>query len=232
MASLPALLLFARTPRPGGVKTRLAPQLGDAGASALYEAFLEDAGRAYLSPSRGASVLWAEPDASAPVFTRCFPPPWERRAQTAGDLGAKLSDAFATAFSDGAPAAVAVGADHPALTRGAVAEIFEALAEGSRAALVPAEDGGYCAIGLSAGVPLPVVFDAMAWSTDRVLAATVERLASAGVAHRLLAPAYDVDRPEDLERLGRDLSSRDPLAEDFPRATANALRALERRVTP
>ncbi|MGE5414662.1 MAG: TIGR04282 family arsenosugar biosynthesis glycosyltransferase [Syntrophomonadaceae bacterium] len=230
MEPRPALLLFARTPRPGGVKTRLAPRLGGDGASALYEAFIEDAGRTYLSPAKWASVLWAEPDASAPVFERCFPPPWERRAQAAGDLGAKLSAAFAAAFAVGAPVAVAVGADHPALTRAAVEEIFETLGDGARAALVPAEDGGYCAIGLSAGVPLPAVFDSMAWSTDGVLAETVARLSSAGVVHRLLAPAYDVDRPEDLERLGRDLAARDPRAEDFPRATADALRALGQRV--
>lgn len=226
MAVLPALLLFARTPRPGGVKTRLAPRLGEAGAAALYEAFLEDAGRAYLEPACWRSVLWAEPDPSAPVFDRCFPPPWTRRAQAGEDLGRRLARAFEEAFAHGAPRAVAVGADHPALTRAAVAAIFEALASGARAAIVPAEDGGYCAIGLAADVEPSAIFGGVTWSSPRVLEETLERCAHARVDCRILPPGYDVDRPEDLDRLGRDLAARDPEAADFPRATAAAMRAL------
>lgn len=227
MAALPVLLLFARTPRPGGVKTRLAPRLGVAGAAALYEAFLEDAGRAYLEPASWTSVVWAEPDPSAPVFERCFPSPWTRRAQTGEDLGARLTAAFAAAFREGAPRAVAVGADHPALTRAAVGEIFEALASGARAAIVPAEDGGYCAIGLAAGLDPAAIFEGVSWSSPRVLEQTLARCARARVDCRLLAPGYDVDRPEDLDRLGRDLAARDPRADDFPRATAAAMRVLD-----
>jgi glycosyltransferase A (GT-A) superfamily protein (DUF2064 family) len=59
-----------------------------------------------------------------------------------------------------------------------------------------------------------------------VLTVTIRRLADRGVELALLAPSYDVDRPEDLDRLRRDLAGRDPMAPDFPRATALALGKL------
>jgi glycosyltransferase A (GT-A) superfamily protein (DUF2064 family) len=64
------------------------------------------------------------------------------------------------------------------------------------------------------------------WSTDAVLEITRRRLAAEGVRLTLLPPAYDVDRPEDVDRLRRDLARRDPEEPDFPRATARALAEL------
>jgi hypothetical protein len=92
--------------------------------------------------------------------------------------------------------------------------------------VIPATDGGYCAIGLKAGAPLDEIFRDVPWSTGAVLARTLGRLEAAGVRHRVLSPAYDVDRPEDLDVLLRDLDSRDPLSDDYPRATAIAMKAL------
>jgi rSAM/selenodomain-associated transferase 1 len=209
------------------VKTRLEPRLGREGAAALSLAFLEDAGRLYRKPSVWTSVLCAEPEPGLPCFDERFPPPWRRERQSPGDLGEKLAAAFADEFRGGAPAAVAIGSDHPALSPDRLAEAFALLASGIEAVIVPAEDGGYCAIGLAAGAPLREIFLGVPWSTETVLATTLERLDRASVPRRVLAPAYDVDRPEDLDRLRRDLGARDPLAEDFPRATRDALDALE-----
>ena len=65
--------------------------------------------------------------------------------------------------------------------------------------LVPAEDGGYVLVGLRRAAP--VLFDAMPWGTDRVMAETRSRLEFAGLTWRELAPSWDVDRPEDFDRL-------------------------------
>ncbi len=227
MPARPRLLLFARAPRAGEVKTRLAPRLGAEGAAALYRAFLEDAGRVYLRPELWESVLCAEPDPSSPLFDGAFPAPWGRTAQAPGGLGDRLADAFRAAFAADAPAAVAVGSDHPALPVGVLGESFALLACGVDAVLVPAEDGGYCAIGLRAGVPVAEIFRDMPWSTGALFERTLGRLRSAGLRHRVLAAGYDVDRPEDLERLRRELAGRDPSAADYPAATAAALKALE-----
>lgn len=224
---LPSLVLFARVPRIGLVKTRLAPRLTAGGALALYRAFLEDAARAYAGSGEWAPVLVVEPDPEDPEIASLFPSPWRREGQGAGELGERLTAAFSREFDRGAPAVVAVGSDHPSLSRATIASALALVLGGGAAAAVPAEDGGYCAIALSASAPWREAFRDVPWSTDDVLAVTVRRLADRGVELALLAPSYDVDRPEDLDRLRRDLAGRDPMAPDFPRATALALGKLQ-----
>jgi rSAM/selenodomain-associated transferase 1 len=224
----PCLLLFARAPESGRVKTRLEPALGTGGASRLYRAFLEDSARRYGPPSPWSSVLCADPDASSPALRRLFGGGWRLEAQAAGDLGDRLEAAFRSAFARGAPAAAALGSDHPALSRGRLQELFDRLADGDAAVLIPAEDGGYCAIGLAAAAPLEAIFRSMPWSTPAVLGRTLGRLRESGVEPTLLAPSYDVDRPEDLERFREELSLRDSEDADYPRATAAALAAIRR----
>jgi uncharacterized protein len=223
---LPGLLLFARTPERGKVKTRLVPPLSEPEALELYRAFLEDASAIYAAPGRWRSVLLAEPDPDEATLSALFPPPWKRSRQSSGDLGDRLTAAFEAEFSRGVPAAVAVGSDHPALRRRQIEEVFLRLSLGDDAAVIPADDGGYCAIGLSARVRVRDVFEDIPWSSPRVLSATRDRFAARGIRASYLGPAYDVDRPEDLDRLRSDLALRDPSGGDFPRATAKALRGL------
>jgi len=223
-----SLVLFARAPEAGQVKTRLAPVLTEEGAARLYRAFLEDAARAYLAPESWSSILAAEPDPEHPFLSSLFRPPWRREAQAGGDLGARLTAAFESEFSRGAQSVLAVGSDHPALARRRLQKAFEALHDGAGAAVIPAADGGYCAIGLSARAVPAEIFRDIPWSSGEVLASTLRRCAGARVSVAVLEPAYDVDRPEDIERLRRDLALRGPESEDYPRATALALRQLER----
>jgi uncharacterized protein len=218
-----ALLLFARAPVEGKVKTRLVPPLTLSSALQLYRAFLEDSARIYRAPALWESVLEAEPDASHPEFLRLFTPPWRHEAQTPGDLGARLEGAFQRAFARGARAAVAVGSDHPALPRVRIEESFRHLTDGKGATLIPADDGGYCAVGLSAGVPVSDVFREIPWSTKSTLRVTRERMREAGLSVSILPPSYDVDEPEDLAKLRDDLSSRDAAEPDYPTSTAQAL---------
>lgn len=220
---LPALLLFARAPRDGRVKTRLEPALGAEGAAKLYRAFLEDASRAYGPPAPWSPVVYADEDPSGSGLPLLFPPPWRLERQAEGDLGTRLSEAFEKEFRRGAPAAAAVGSDHPALSRARLSEVFDNLSGGSRACLVPAEDGGYCVIGLTRRAPVAEIFRNIPWSSPEVLAVTRARLSGAGCDAAILAPSYDVDRPEDVARLAADLAGRNPSDPDYPAATAAAL---------
>jgi uncharacterized protein len=221
----PTLLLFARAPMPGSVKTRLVSVLGPEGAARLYRAFLEDAARVYDDP-RWSPVLYADPDPNEPALVAIFGPPWRREAQVTGDLGSRLSEAFRAERSRVPPAILAVGSDHPALSRHSLQQLFEAIRSGEDAALIPAHDGGYCAIALSPRAELDAVFDEIPWSSAGTLEKTLERMRRRRMRVGLLAPAYDVDRPEDLERLVNDLAARDPAADDYPRETATVLLAL------
>lgn len=221
---LPGLILFARAPERGKVKTRLVPPLSEPEAVELYRAFLEDAARMYAGGGSWRPVLDAEPDPDDATLAALFPPPWTRRRQAAGNLGDRLTAAFEREFSLGAPAVVAVGSDHPALGRRRIEEAFARLADGDDAVVIPAEDGGYCAIGLASRVRSREVFSGIPWSSAGVLAATRDRLDARGIRTSFLEPGYDVDRPEDLDRLRRDLAGRDPFGRDYPSATARALR--------
>lgn len=206
----------------GAVKTRLAAFLGSDGAAQLYRAFLEDAARLYAG-GRWRPVLYADGDPDDRELADLFGPPWRREAQSSGDLGRRLAEAFRAERARGAKDVVAVGSDHPALARAALAELLEAVARGEDAAVIPAQDGGYCAIALGERVDPEAIFERIPWSSSATLEATLRRIRALALSAAVLDPSYDVDRPEDLALLRDDLARRDPMADDFPRATAAAL---------
>ena len=128
------------------------------------------------------------------------------RLQPEGSLGVRLDMAFARAFGEGADCAVAVGSDHPTLPAGFVERAFEALGAGPLV-LGPSSDGGYYAIGAhrSAWPAARTLFADAPWSTPGLLAWTRDRIESLGLECAELPEWYDVDRPEDLARMLRDL---------------------------
>jgi uncharacterized protein len=225
----PTLILFARAPVAGEVKTRLAAALGPDAAARLYHAFLEDAARVYADP-RWTPVLYADLDPDAPSLRSLFGPPWRREAQAPGDLGRRLAAAFRAEFSGGASSALAVGSDHPALARKSLSGLLAALSARCDASVIPARDGGYCAIALSSHVDPDAAFGGIPWSSPDTFERTLARLRERGLSVAVLDPAYDVDRPEDLALLRDDLAGRDPEGDDFPRATAAALARLAQEV--
>ena len=106
----------------------------------------------------------------------------------------------------GAPAAIVIGCDCPALTPGHLREAAVALVGGADAVLVPAEDGGYVLIGL--GRVEASLFERIRWGESSVLAETRERLAALGWRWRELETLWDLDRPEDLARFRRQIVDR------------------------
>jgi hypothetical protein len=94
---------------------------------------------------------------------------------------------------------VLVGTDCPALTADYLAQAFALLDGGADAVVGPAEDGGYILIGLRRTDKR--LFDGVAWGTASVLDETRARLAALGWSWQELETLWDVDRPEDLERL-------------------------------
>ncbi len=209
------LLVFAKEPRPGRVKTRLIPAIGPEGAARVYRAFVEDL-VPRLSAVPSTRVEWWVEGAAAGLPEGAGPV----RPQPPGDLGSRMEAAFREAFrAGGAPVAV-VGTDCPLLTAPAVAALLDAVEAGADTAVIPAEDGGYA--GLALGAPCPEAFSGIPWSTAGVLTATLERLRGAGRRTRVLPAVFDVDRPEDLERLARALGA----APSRAPATARVLEEL------
>jgi rSAM/selenodomain-associated transferase 1 len=192
------IAVFARAPVAGHAKTRLIPRLGADGAAAFQHALIHQALRTALAANLGPVSLWCAPDCAHPAFNDCV----ERfrvalYPQQGADLGARMFDAFSQLCSRGG--ALVIGTDCPALSVGELRAAADALREDNEAVFVPAEDGGYVLVGLRQAVGS--LFVDIPWGVDRVMDQTRNRLRSAGLRWRELAPSWDVDRPEDFDRL-------------------------------
>lgn len=220
------LLVFGRLPESGRAKTRLSPRLGEEGAAELYGAFLDDA--MGWAPQIASRELWV-PERPGAVETLSARYPDARvRLQPEGSLGARLRAAFDSAFSDGIDYAVAVGSDHPTLPADLVTRGFRAL-RAAHLVLGPTRDGGYYSIGLRrhAWPAAAGLFREAPWSEPGLLAWTRRRATELELCHVELPEWYDVDRPDDLERMERDLESGSATA-----VVWRALREMDRLRTP
>ena len=189
--------VFAKAPRPGAVKTRLAPLLGDEGAARLHERLVHHALETANAAAVGPVELWAAPDTGDAFFAACARRHGVTlRDQGPGDLGERMARAIGSAVAQGGM--VVIGSDCPALHADDLRDAAGALATHD-VVLGPAEDGGYVLVGAARAVP--PIFEGIEWGAATVLARTRERLSSAGVAWHELRTLWDVDRPEDYARL-------------------------------
>jgi len=187
----PPLAVLLKAPRLGMVKTRLAAEVGDRHALRLYRIM---AGRV-LAAVRGAgldAIIWFTPPEALSEMEFWLGDSWDFRPQAPGDLGARLS-AAARVVPHGHPW-MAVCADCPAIT---AAVLLQAWADLERAGVVigPTHEGGYYLIG--GRTPLPDIFTAMPWGTNRVLAETRVRLARISAVWHELPVLRDVHSVED-----------------------------------
>lgn len=198
------LLVFARLPELGQVKTRLARDLGDDRALAVYEAMLRDVLRGIGDPTEELEieVLWApSPAANGDALRRAF---GDRplAMQTGETLGDRLNMAFSERFYFHATEKViAIGVDDPGLGRDHVERAF-ALLDSCEWVVGPAIDGGYYLIGCRAAAFNGAIFTDVTWGTDKVLGTTLGRIREWGSTVALLPERSDIDVVEDLRRFG------------------------------
>ena len=191
-----AVAILAKAPIPGLAKTRLIPHLGAEGAAALQRWLLRRTLSTAHAANLGPVTLWCALETDHPDFVACQAlGPVRLCRQPDVDLGGRMHAAVAESSADGT---LVIGTDCPALTPEVLQEAAAALREHD-AVVIPAEDGGYVLIGLRQ--PVHAVFQHVEWSTDRVMAQTRQQLKAAGLTWRELAPLWDVDRFEDVERL-------------------------------
>jgi rSAM/selenodomain-associated transferase 1 len=193
------LLVFARAPRPGAVKTRLVPVLGESGAAELQRRLIEHTLAVAHGAAIGAVELHGAPDCEDPFLADCARRHGARGiSQIEGDLGARMAAALESALA-AVPYAILLGTDCPALAAAHLQAARDALAAGADAVFVPAEDGGYALVGLRRCDRQ--LFDGIAWGGAQVMAQTRARLSSLGWRWRELETLWDVDRPDDYRRL-------------------------------
>lgn len=194
-----AIAILAKAPIAGLAKTRLMPALGAHGAAMLQEALTARAVETATAAQTGPVTLWATPDATHPSFRElAVKSQIAVKRQPDDDLGARM---LAACEAVDGPALV-IGTDCPSLSPAHLQKAADALRHGSDVVVIPAEDGGYVLIGMRK--PQPQLFGAMPWGTDSVMAETRTRIAGIGLRHRELPALWDVDRPDDLEKLRGD----------------------------
>jgi uncharacterized protein len=203
MQNITHLVIFAKEPRPGHVKTRLSPPLSPVAAAALAAAFVSDLARR-LAPLGHVTVALPPGDAAGRL-AECVGPGVAFADQGPGDLGEKLARVTGDALAGGATVAVAIGADHPHLPLHRLREAIDAARAGD-AGWIPTDDGGFACIAVSRLVP--GLFEGVPWSTPGVAAAVRNNARTHGVSLRDAGTWYDVDTAEDLRRLVADPDSR------------------------
>lgn len=196
----PRMILFAKAPVPGRVKTRLHSVLTPSDAAALHEAMVQDTLTLLTSyfPLATVELHTDVPTSAWPGFKGA------RRLQSAGDLGHRLLTALQGALEAGSPLALILGSDSPGLPPGHIERL---LACPGDLRLGPAADGGYYAI--AARRVHPAMFDGVRWSSPDTLAGTVRAARAAGLSADTGDPWFDIDEPASLARL-RDLTGLGP----------------------
>ena len=190
-ARLTRVLVFAKEPVAGRVKTRLIPALGAEGAAALARTMLDHSVAAAVAAGIGPVELVGDPH-PAGWATPANGVIWS--AQQGHDLGDRMGEAVARALAHGERVLV-TGTDCPAFDAAKIAEAAATL-DDHDAAVIPALDGGYAAIGLRRFDPS--LFEGVRWSGPHTLADTLARLATLGWSVWLGAPLADIDEPADL----------------------------------
>ena len=206
-----ALAVTAKAPRPGHVKTRLCGILSASDAAQLYRCFLKDT-LALAEAVPGVEVFVSyTPQGSEGYFEGIISSNLRMIAQRGAGLGDKLIHAFEDLFGEGFESAALMNADSPTLPRRYIARGFEALQmPGDRVVLGPAEDGGYYFVGIKRLHRR--LFEQITWSSERVLAETLERAREIGLEALLLPEWYDVDSAVEFERLKREVIARQDIS--------------------
>ncbi|HET6374180.1 MAG TPA: TIGR04282 family arsenosugar biosynthesis glycosyltransferase [Candidatus Polarisedimenticolia bacterium] len=220
-----ALVIYARPPVLGTVKTRLVPSFSAGEALALYEAMLADAIERLAGGIGGDTTLfvsWASacrPSEELAGLLRGI----VAEIQIGDDLGERMAATIQSRLRSGFARVVLVGADTPNLPLVYVRRAFEALAEAD-VVLGPAADGGYYLLGCRRLHPR--LFQKVPWGTEKVLSITRQRIKDGGISHHELSPWYDVDTPDDVARLWIDLQHMNAKGpHDLPRRTFQLLSA-------
>lgn len=195
-----ALIVFAKAPVPGEVKTRLLEVLAEEEAARLYEAFLYDALEQYGSLPVSLRLYEASASDGQSIDG---PPDASHVLQKGNSLGERMRRAFRETFAEGYERVVIVGTDHPTLPTAFLEKAFADLRTPDSICIGPSDDGGYYLLGMNAY--RPELFSNMRYSHPRVFDETMIRMRDTGARLTILPLWYDVDTPEDLSRLEQDL---------------------------
>ena len=186
-----SLLIFARNPVYGKVKTRLAATIGNDKALLIYQKLVEHTAAVTKSINTTRTVYYSDFIAAGDAWDNSF----LKTVQRGADLGERMSNAFRDALEYGTNKAVIIGTDCYDLTSTIIADAFSELSNFD-IVIGPALDGGYYLLGMN--THHPSLFDNMEWSTEAVLLETLTRCGDLDLRYFLLPVLSDIDEEKDL----------------------------------
>lgn len=193
------LMIFARNPEKGKVKSRLAKTVGEDNALRVYLELMEHTARTVQALDLDKEVHYTDSITGNDPLNRSYV---YKALQVEGGLGERMASAFQDAFSKGYERVVIIGTDCYELSTDILHQAFQALRNDQNAVLGPAADGGYYLLGMTHFIdPL---FRDKPWGSSDVLLDSLVDLRERGVQYHLLPTLNDVDEEEDLGAL-RDL---------------------------
>ena len=195
MMSNPLLIIFARNPELGRVKSRLAQTAGPVKALEIYNLLLNRTCQIALDSRSDKTVYYSDRLEQDDIWDSQV---FKKAVQSNGDLGVRMLEAFRRAFDDGYDKVVIIGSDCYELTSEIINTAFEELNQ-TDMVIGPAKDGGYYLIGMKE--LHSQVFIDKKWSTPSVLKDTLHDIGKLGLKLRLLPLLNDVDFEEDLKGL-------------------------------
>ncbi len=202
------IIIMAKVPRAGNVKTRLQPFLSPAQCVSLSEAFLEDA--IYKAQNRANDLIIAfSPGSERGYFAKFENNKFTLLAQKGENLGEKMFNAFQFAFANNSDAVVMIGTDSPTFPAEFINRAFENL-QNSDTVLGESEDGGFYLIGLR--TLRKEIFADVEWSSPETFEQTTKNIRNIGLKLFCLPIWFDVDFPDDLIKLNKDLAQDSDIA--------------------
>ncbi len=204
-----AILVFAKAPRPGLVKTRMTPPFSPSEAAEFYACLLDDVLEATAESARRLgldAVVAVHPAEACAEIARRAPPTFRVVAQCGQDLAQRMRWAVSEAAAGGFSPVLLRGSDSPTLGEGTIEEALATL-KGADVVISPDLDGGYNLIGLR--TPAPALFD-HPMSTGSVVADTLASASRLGLRARVLAGGFDLDTAADLRWLAEARRSGTP----------------------
>lgn len=198
------LIVFAREPEKGRVKTRLKGVLSETGCLNLYKAFLRDTINLAQKVKVQEYVIAYDSTDGAKPYLKSIASKFNFYRQEGKDLGQRMHNTFSYARAIKADKSVIIGSDSPGLPVNLIKAAFQKL-DKYDLVLGPSEDGGYYLIGLK--YPCEELFKDVRWSSGDVLSATLKKAKRLRKKYFLLDTWYDVDDAKSLARLESDLRS-------------------------
>jgi hypothetical protein len=191
------LIIFARSPFNGPVKTRLAKDIGQEAARGVYARLLYDLlFRCLATPSDEVEIILSLANPQHQAHFKAAFPELTIAGQPPGDLGDRMQTALQARFAAGAEKAILIGSDIPGITWPLIRQAFTAITQ-ERVVLGPSIDGGFYLIGMPASPR--TFFEAIAWSTDRVAQQVITNIQKHQLQVELLPTLPDIDVKSDWE---------------------------------